>query len=121
MREHCYFVYILASRRNGTLYIGVSNDVIRRTWEHKSDVIDGFTKKYGIHTLVWFEFYEDVRLAIIREKKMKHWKRAWKIELIEKTNSGWNDLYDRLLGEIALPDLPGSPFPHDADASLGRG
>jgi putative endonuclease len=121
MRDHLYFVYILASRRNGTLYIGVTNDVIHRTWQHKSDLVDGFTKKYGVHILVWFEMHNDVNAAIAREKKLKKWKRAWKIELIEKTNSGWNDLYERLLGEIALPDIPGSPFPRDADASLSRG
>jgi len=109
MREHLYYVYILASRRNGTLYVGVSNDVLRRTWEHKSDLIEGFTKKYGVHILVWYELYEDISLAIAREKRLKRWNRAWKIKLIEANNSGWNDLYDRLTGKIALPDLPG-PF-----------
>lgn len=111
VHEHLYFVYIVASRRNGTLYVGITNDVLRRTWEHKSDLIEGFTRKYGVHILVWYETHNDINEAIIREKKLKHWKRAWKIELIEKQNSGWNDLYDRLIGEIALPDVPGSPFP----------
>jgi putative endonuclease len=111
VHEHLYFVYILASGRNGTLYIGVTNDVMRRTWEHKSDLIEGFTRKYGVHILVWYETHNDINEAIIREKKLKHWKRAWKIELIEQQNSGWNDLYDRLIGEIVLPDAPGSPFP----------
>jgi putative endonuclease len=106
MREHLYYVYILASRRNGTLYVGVTNDVMRRTWEHKSDLIVGFTRKYGVHNLVWFELYDDIRLAIAREKQLKGWNRAWKIKLIEKNNSGWNDLYDRLLGSIALPKIP---------------
>ena len=109
MREHLYFVYMLASRRNGTLYIGVSNDVMRRTWEHKNDLIEGFTKKYGVHILVWFETYDDVNVAIAREKRLKKWNRAWKIKLIEKHNSGWNDIYDRLMGAIALPEMPGSP------------
>jgi len=109
MKEHLYFVYMLASRRNGTLYTGVTNDVLRRTWQHKNDLVGGFTKKYGIHILVWYEMHEDVHAAIAREKQIKGWNRAWKIRLIEKNNSGWNDLYDRLLGEIALPDLPGSP------------
>jgi putative endonuclease len=104
MREHLYFVYILASGRNGTLYIGVTNDVVRRTWEHKNDLIEGFTRKYGVHTLVWYETYSNITAAIAREKRLKRWNRAWKIELIEKQNSGWNDLYQRLLGEIALPD-----------------
>jgi putative endonuclease len=121
MCEHAYFVYILASRRNGTLYIGVSNDVMRRTWEHKNDLVEGFTKKYGVHILVWYEFHDDISAAIAREKRLKRWNRAWKIKLIEEHNSGWNDLYHRLLGEIALPDLPGSPSPRDALASLGRG
>lgn len=121
MREHVYFVYILASRRNGTLYVGVSNDVMRRTWEHKHKLVEGFTKKYGVSTLVWYEIHNDIQTAIAREKQLKRWNRAWKIKLIEKNNSGWNDLYRRLLGEISLPELPGSPSPRDAVASLGRG
>jgi len=121
MREHLYFVYMLASRRNGTLYVGVTNDVMRRTWEHKNDLAEGFTKKYGVHILVWYEPYEDIHAAIAREKRLKKWNRAWKIKLIEQHNSGWNDIHARLLGEIALPDVPGSPSPRDAAASLGRG
>ncbi len=109
MRDHLYYVYILASCRNGTLYIGVSNDILRRTWEHKNDLVAGFTKKYGVHILVWYEIHNDIGAAIAREKRMKRWNRDWKIALIEKTNSGWNDLYEKLLGEIALPDMPGSP------------
>jgi putative endonuclease len=107
MREHLYFVYILASHRNGTLYVGVTNDVLRRVREHKTDLIEGFTKKYGIHRLVWFETHNDIHTAIAREKRLKRWNRAWKLKLIEKENSGWNDLYDRMLGVIALPDNPG--------------
>jgi putative endonuclease len=118
MRERLYYVYILASRRNGTLYVGVSNDVMRRTWEHKNDLVEGFTRKYGVHILVWYEFHEDIALAIAREKRLKRWNRAWKIKLIEKDNSDWNDLYDRFVGEIALPAPPGSPSPRDASASL---
>jgi putative endonuclease len=129
MREHLYFVYILASRRNGTLYVGVTNDVMRRTWEHRNELVKGFTKKYGVHILVWFELHEDIDVAIAREKQLKKWNRAWKIKLIEYSNSGWNDLYDRLLGEIVLPDIPGSPSPRIAHSSsraasramLGRG
>lgn len=121
MREHLYYVYILASQRNGTLYVGVSNDVMRRTWEHKNDLAESFTKKHGVHILVWYEFHEDINVAIAREKRLKRWNRAWKIKLIEEHNSGWNDLYDRLLGHIALPDIPGSPSPRIADAMLGRG
>lgn len=107
MRDHLYYVYILASRRNGTLYIGVTNDLLRRTWEHKGDLIEGFTKKYGVHILAWYEWHDDINAAIAREKRLKRWNRAWKIALIERRNSGWNDLYPRLLGEIALPD-PGT-------------
>ena len=121
MREHLYYVYILASRRNGTLYVGVTNDILRRTWEHKNDLIEGFTKKYGVHILVWYELYEDITVAIAREKRLKRWNRAWKIKLIEKNNSGWNDLYDRLTGEIASPELPGSlPLPR-IKSGVGRG
>lgn len=100
MREHSYFVYILASGRNGTLYTGVTNDIVRRIWEHKNDLIDGFTKKYGVHILVWYEFHEDINLAIAREKRIKRWNRAWKIKLIEKENSGWNCLWEKLTGEF---------------------
>ncbi|HEY1612629.1 MAG TPA: GIY-YIG nuclease family protein [Rhizomicrobium sp.] len=109
MRQHTYFVYILASRRNGTLYTGVTNDIMRRTCEHKNDLIAGFTRRYGVHILVWFEIYGNIHAAITREKQIKGWNRSWKIKLIEKQNSGWNDLYDRILGEISLPDSPGFP------------
>jgi len=102
-------VFMLASRRNGTLYIGVTNNIMRRTWEHKNDLVEGFTKKYGVHILVWYELFEDINEAIAREKRMKRWNRAWKIRLIEKHNSGWNDIYDRLMGEIVVPDITGSP------------
>ncbi len=121
MREHLYFVYMLASRRNGTLYIGVTNDLMGRTWEHKNKIAEGFTKKYGVHVLVWYETFGDIHAAIAREKQLKGWNRAWKIKLIEQTNSGWNDLYERMLGQIGVPDLPGSPSPRNADALLGRG
>jgi putative endonuclease len=93
-----YFVYILANKRNGTLYAGVTGDLPKRVWEHKSDLIDGFTRKYSVHLLVWFEEFGDIRDAITREKQIKGWNRAWKIKLIEKENSGWNDLYERVIG-----------------------
>jgi putative endonuclease len=86
-----YYVYILASRRNGTLYTGVTNNVIGRTEQHMADIIAGFTKKYGVHRLVWFETHDDI--AIAREKQIKGWNRAWKIRMIEKGNPGWSDLY----------------------------
>ncbi|SPD73989.1 Excinuclease ABC C subunit domain protein (modular protein) [uncultured Desulfobacterium sp.] len=86
-------VYILASRRNGTLYIGVTSDLVKRIWEHKNDLAEGFTKKYGVHQLVWYELHEDIAGAIQREKSLKEWKRAWKLNLIEKGNPNWEDLY----------------------------
>ncbi|WP_428312661.1 GIY-YIG nuclease family protein [Hydrocarboniphaga sp.] len=92
-----YYVYILASRRNGTLYVGVTNDLIRRVWEHRNNVVEGFTKKYVVHDLVWFEPAEDPIAAIAREKQIKKWNRAWKLKLIEASNPDWNDLYDELI------------------------
>jgi putative endonuclease len=88
-----YYVYILASRRNGTLYTGVTGDILRRIYEHKNDIREGFTSRYGVHLLVWFEAHEDIEAAILREKRIKKWRRAWKLELIEKDNPNWIDLY----------------------------
>jgi putative endonuclease len=85
-------VYILASQRNGTLYIGVTSDVIKRIWEHQSDLVEGFTKQYQVHTLVWYEVHESMENAITREKQLKEWKRQWKVDLIEKS-----DLYPTIL------------------------
>jgi len=90
-------VYILASKRNGTLYIGVTSDLAKRIWEHKNNVIEGFTKRYNIHRLVWYELHENMESAINREKQMKEWKRRWKLELIENSNPDWQDLYDNIL------------------------
>ena len=90
-------VYILASKRNGTLYIGVTSDLVKRAWEHRSGSTDGFTKKYNVHTLVHFELHEDMSSAILREKQMKKWRRAWKLELIEKSNPDWKDLWPDIL------------------------
>jgi putative endonuclease len=91
-------VYILVSRRNGTLYIGVTSDLVRRIHEHREGLGDGFTKRYGIKRLVYFEAYDDIARAIQREKTMKHWSRAWKLELIESRNPDWDDLYDAIVG-----------------------
>jgi len=91
-----YYVYILASQRNGTLYIGITNDLKRRVFEHKVGLIEGFTKAYKVNQLVYFEQTSDVRSAIEREKRLKEWKRQWKIELVEKENPAWIDLYDSL-------------------------
>ncbi|MHA7898696.1 MAG: GIY-YIG nuclease family protein [Henriciella sp.] len=97
MRDHNYFVYILASRRNGTLYTGITNDLARRMWEHKTGYIKGFAHKYGVKNLVWFEHHTDVDFAITREKRIKRWRRAWKLNLIENENPEWIDLYPSLL------------------------
>ena len=90
-------VYILASKRNGTLYIGVTSDLPKRAWEHKNDAVEGFTKRYRVHRLVYYELHEDMESAIRREKHMKKWNRAWKLELIEKQNPDWRDLWEGIL------------------------
>jgi putative endonuclease len=95
MKRPC--VYILASKRNGTLYIGVASDVIRRIWEHRAGVVDGFSNRYNVHRLVYIEFHETMADAIAREKHRKKWRRTWKINLIEQTNEEWRDLYNELV------------------------
>lgn len=97
MHEKIGYVYILASKRNGTLYIGVTSDLVRRIWEHKNDVGEGFTKKYGVHRLVYYETYGDIVTAIEREKKLKKFKREYKINLIMQHNPEWNDLYASII------------------------
>ena len=92
-----YYIYILASKRNGTLYIGVTSGLTKRVYEHKNNLIDGFSKKYNIHQLVYYESINDIESAIRREKQLKKWKRSWKIELIEKDNVEWKDLYFELI------------------------
>ncbi|MDX2216866.1 MAG: GIY-YIG nuclease family protein [Oculatellaceae cyanobacterium bins.114] len=92
-------IYIMASRRNGTLYIGVTSDLIKRVWEHRNDLVDGFTKRYSIHCLVYFEQHSDIATAIQREKQLKKWNRAWKIALIEEANPEWLDLWVTVFGE----------------------
>jgi putative endonuclease len=92
-----YFVYIMANRKHGVLYVGVTNDLIRRVNEHKNDLSDGFTKKYKVHKLVHYEETGDIAVAIWREKCIKRWYRHWKIDLIEETNPEWNDLYHDLV------------------------
>ena len=86
-------VYILASKRNGTLYTGVTSDLAKRIWEHKNRMVEGFTKRYDVHHLVWYELHETMESAIQREKQIKEWKRKWKLELIESANPNWRDLY----------------------------
>ena len=94
-RQPC--VYMLASKRNGTLYTGVTSNLLKRVWEHKNNLIESFTSKYGVHTLVWYELHDMMESAIQREKAIKNWKRVWKLKLIEKRNSNWHDLYSDLL------------------------
>ena len=91
-----YYVYILASGRNGTLYVGVTNDLVRRTYEHREDLAPGFTKRYGVHLLVHWEEFSEIGEAIAREKRVKRWMRKWKLELIEQANPTWRDLYEDL-------------------------
>ena len=108
------YVYILASKRNGTLYIGVTSNLVHRVWQHKSDQAEGFTKRYGVHMLVWYEACGTMDVAIAREKAIKEWQRAWKIRLIQEINPEWKDLYDELLSlgfefqsiYVALPTIP---------------
>ncbi len=90
-------VYILASKRNGTLYIGVTRNLQQRVWEHKNDLVEGFTKKYGVHRLVYYELHEDMMAAIRREKQMKKWNRTWKLELVETQNPEWEDLWEGII------------------------
>ncbi|MDD4606720.1 MAG: GIY-YIG nuclease family protein [Patescibacteria group bacterium] len=92
-----YYVYILASQRNGTLYVGVTSEIKKRVYQHKQGVVDSFTKRYKINRLVYYEEYNDINLALEREKQLKKWFRSWKIRLIEEFNSHWRDLYDDLL------------------------
>jgi putative endonuclease len=91
-----YYVYILASRKDGAIYVGVTNDIVRRIYEHRIKAVPRFTSKYNITRLVWFETYEDAYTAISREKELKKWKRAWKVQLIEAQNPDWNDLYESI-------------------------
>ena len=90
-------VYILASRRNGTLYIGVTSDLVRRVWQHKGDFVEGFTKKYSVHDLVYFALHTNMIAAISREKQLKKWRRSWKVQLIEAQNPEWRDLWAEIV------------------------
>ena len=96
-KEKKAFVYIMASKRNGTIYIGVTSDLIHRVWQHKNNEIEGFTKKYKVHKLIYFEQHNNIRSAIEREKQIKKWIRKWKLDLIENKNSEWKDLYGEIV------------------------
>lgn len=91
-----YYVYILASGKNGTLYVGVTNDLVKRVWQHKTMVFKGFTEKYKVDNLVYYEIFNDINEAILREKHIKNWNRQWKLKLIEKDNPHWVDLYEEM-------------------------
>jgi putative endonuclease len=99
VRGHAYYVYILASQRNGTLYVGVTNDLIRRVQEHREGLVPGFTKRYGVKLLVYFEAHQEITEAILREKRIKRWQRNWKLQLIEGQNPQWLDLWPELTME----------------------
>ncbi len=94
MKQPC--VYILASKRNGTLYIGTTSNLVQRVWQHKNDVAEGFTERYGVTTLVWYEAHETMLSAIEREKQLKEWRRVWKLQMIERSNPSWRDLFEDL-------------------------
>jgi putative endonuclease len=96
MKQPC--VYILASSRNGTLYIGVTSDLLKRVWQHRNAVVRSFTSEHNVHILVWYESHETMESAIIREKRLKKWNRVWKVDLIERFNPNWDDLYNELTG-----------------------
>jgi putative endonuclease len=93
-----FYVYILASKRNGTLYTGVTSDLIQRVWQHKHDMVEGFTKKYGVKKLVYYEVHDNAESAVTREKRIKKWRRKWKLRLIEEKNPQWTDLHDEIVG-----------------------
>jgi len=97
MKFEQYYVYIMASKRNGTLYIGSSNNLIRRAYEHRNGLVEGFTKRYKVNRLVYYEIADSLEAALNRERQLKKWKRKWKLDLIEKDNPDWEDLYDKLL------------------------
>ena len=103
MQEKQPAVYMLASDRNGTLYIGVTSDLVRRVWQHKQHVVPGFTAEYGVHRLVWYEMHASMEAAILREKRLKKWERVWKIRLIRERNPDWRDLWPQLLGSLGFP------------------
>jgi putative endonuclease len=100
--------YLLASARNGTLYVGVTSNLVKRVWEHRNHVVDGYTKKHGVTQLVWYEMHDTMEAAISHEKRIKKWRRDWKLELIEKTNPCWNDLWPQITGSEA--EVTGFPL-----------
>ena len=107
-------IYILASKRNGTLYIGVTSNLIARVWQHRKHLVDGFSAKYDVTHLVWYEQHETMESAILREKRLKKWRRSWKVELVESVNPSWRDLWPDIVGlepTSSSPPEPSSPHP----------
>ena len=98
MQEKFPCVYLLASKPDGVIYLGVTSDIVKRVWQHKNAFVDGFTKKYHVHNLVWFEPHQGMESAILREKSIKKWRRSWKVDLIEEGNPRWCDLYGEIIG-----------------------
>lgn len=113
MKQPC--VYLMASQRNGTLYIGVTSNLIQRVWQHREGIVEGFTKEYGVKILVWFEQHETMECAIVREKQLKKWNREWKLRLIEKANPQWLDLWPEIIGEGALDSSSPRSFVGDPE------
>ncbi|MBP6676409.1 MAG: GIY-YIG nuclease family protein [Vitreoscilla sp.] len=109
MPERQPAIYILASQRNGTLYIGVTSNLIQRLWQHRNDMVEGFTQRYGVHRLVHYELHASMDAAITRERQLKKWNRDWKIRLIEERNPEWVDLWGEVVGEDAPSERDGSP------------
>jgi putative endonuclease len=97
-------VYMLANKRSGTLYLGVTSDLISRTWQHRNHVVDGFTKRYSVDRLVWFELHGSMEAAIVREKQLKKWNRSWKVDLVQAQNPNWDDLWSEIVGTPARVD-----------------
>ena len=111
MNEKFCYVYIMASKRNGTLYIGVTNNLIKRSFEHRNNLAESFTKKYNVHKLVYYETTNDINSALVREKQLKNWKRKWKTDLIEKDNPEWKDLVEEYYGKTKDPNLDSGSSP----------
>ncbi len=104
-------VYLLASKRNGTLYIGVTSNLVARTWQHREHLVEGFTHRYNVTRLVWYELHATMEAAILREKQLKKWNREWKLRLVDEANPGWRDLWDEIVGQVAVVVSDEERFP----------
>jgi putative endonuclease len=113
-----FYVYILASERNGTVYVGMTDDLVKRVWQHRNDIIPGFTKRYGVKTLVWYEVHESRESAFLRERQIKKWNRDWKLKLFEQTNPTWRDCYDQIAVLPWIPAFAGMSGPFTSPLSI---